>query len=188
MAEVTRKRTGELVRGVFQILRNHPDGLPASQVLAQLEHLVPPTDFENGEYPNTPGKRRYEKITRFSTITAVKAGWLVKSKGIWSLTPEGLSAFDKFTDPAEFTKESVRLYQAWKQAQPDSETEGVPDDIETASGTLEEAEEAAWNEISRYLQEINPYDFQELVAHLLRAMGYHVDWVAPPGGGVPLTV
>jgi restriction system protein len=26
-----------------------------------------------------------------------------------------------------------------------------------------------------------PYEFQELVAALLRAMGYRVDWVAPPG-------
>ncbi len=28
---------------------------------------------------------------------------------------------------------------------------------------------------------MNPYDFQNLVAALLRAMGYHVSWVAPPG-------
>lgn len=33
-----------------------------------------------------------------------------------------------------------------------------------------------------------PYDFQELVAALLRGMGYHVGWVAPPGkdGGVDI--
>ena len=28
---------------------------------------------------------------------------------------------------------------------------------------------------------MGPYDFQNLVADLLRAMGYYVDWVAPPG-------
>jgi restriction system protein len=26
-----------------------------------------------------------------------------------------------------------------------------------------------------------PYDFQDLIAALLRGMGYHVAWVAPPG-------
>jgi restriction system protein len=33
---------------------------------------------------------------------------------------------------------------------------------------------------------MNPYDFQQLVAGLLKGMGYHVSWVAPPGpdGGV----
>ncbi len=28
---------------------------------------------------------------------------------------------------------------------------------------------------------MNPYEFQELVASLLRGMEYHVAWVAPPG-------
>jgi len=28
---------------------------------------------------------------------------------------------------------------------------------------------------------MNPYEFQELVAALLRAMGYHLAWVSPPG-------
>ncbi len=55
--------------------------------------------------------------------------------------------------------------------------EGAPD----ATSTMEEAEEAAWSEVERYLQTMNPYDFQALVAALLRAMGYHVSWVAPPG-------
>jgi len=173
MAEITSKRTGELVRGVFQILRDHPDGLPAAQVLAKLESLVPPTDFENTEYENSPGVRRYGKIVRFMTLGPVKAGWLIKSKGTWSVTPEGLAALDKFTDPADFMHEADRLYRVWKLAQPEPK--------ESTSGTLEEAEEAAWSEVFGYLQETNPYDFQDLVAHLLRAMGYHVDWVSPPG-------
>jgi restriction system protein len=35
---------------------------------------------------------------------------------------------------------------------------------------------------------MNPYEFQELVASLLRAMGYHVSWIAPPGkdGGIDI--
>lgn len=178
MAEITKKRTGQLMQGVFEILKAHADGLPASQVLANLEHRVPPTDFENSEYPNRPGVRRYGKIVRFSTIGPVKAGWLTKSKGTWSITPEGVTALDKFTDPAEFMQEASKLYKAWKLAQP----EPVDDDNDvTARGTLEEAEEAAWNEVFRYLQDMDPYDFQDLVAHLLRAMGYHVDWVSPPG-------
>lgn len=42
MAEITRRRVGELQRGVFNILLDHPDGLPASEVLDRLEKLVPP--------------------------------------------------------------------------------------------------------------------------------------------------
>jgi len=50
-----------------------------------------------------------------------------------------------------------------------------------ASATVEEAEESAWTEIEERLTHMPPYDFQELVAGLLRGMGYHVAWVAPPG-------
>ncbi|MFX7140651.1 restriction endonuclease, partial [Acinetobacter baumannii] len=54
--------------------------------------------------------------------------------------------------------------------------------------TFEEAEEQAWAEISHYLRAMNPYDFQDLVADLLRAMSDHVTWVSPPGkdGGVDI--
>ena len=54
MAEITRKRSGELVRGVFQILLDQPEGLPAKEVLSRLERTVPPTPFENSTYPSQP--------------------------------------------------------------------------------------------------------------------------------------
>ena len=52
----------------------------------------------------------------------------------------------------------------------------------------EEAEESAWNSIEEHLRNTSPYDFQNLVAALLRAMGYHVSWIAPPGrdGGIDI--
>ena len=80
MAEITRRRSGELVRGVFQILVRQVDAVPAKEVLRRLEELVPPTEFEASTYPNRPTVRRYEKIVRFSTIGAVKAGWLIKNE------------------------------------------------------------------------------------------------------------
>lgn len=50
------------------------------------------------------------------------------------------------------------------------------------------SEEQAWAEIEHYLRGMQPYDFQDLVADLLRAMGYHVSWVSPPGkdGGIDI--
>jgi restriction system protein len=57
----------------------------------------------------------------------------------------------------------------------------VEGDSPGAATTLEEAEESAWSEIEEHLTQMNPYDFQNLVAGLLRGMGYHVSWVSPPG-------
>jgi restriction system protein len=185
MAEITSLRIGELVRGVFKVLLSESEGLPAKDVLERVEKVVPPTDFEKSTYPKKPNVRRYEKIIRFSTIKTVKAGWLVKNKGQWILTDEGRKAYKQFPDPEKFTREASRLYRQWKKDQPD---EIVDELIDTGGDestevvtTLEEAEEAAWLTIENYLMNMNPYDFQDLFAGLLRGMGYHVAWVSPPG-------
>ena len=131
-------------------------------------------------YPNRPTDRRYQKLVRFASINAVKAGWLVKNKGQWSLTDEGRAAYAQFTDPEAFQREAVRLYYSWKKGQSAQEAEEeVLGNVATVS--LEEADEAAAGDIRDYLSQMPPYDFQNLVAALLKAMGYHVLWVAPPG-------
>ncbi len=190
MAEVNPRRNGELLRGVFRILRDHPEGLPAHEVLSKLESDVPPNDFDKSEYPNRPGIKRYGRIVRFSTITCVKSGWLVKSQGRWSLTESGRKAFDKFADPESFAREATRGFRKWKKERGASgdepEGEGSVEVPPSALGTLEEAEERATDEIRAYLEEIDPYDFQRLVVGLLKGMGYRVHWDAPPGadGGI----
>ncbi|MBI4601555.1 MAG: restriction endonuclease [Planctomycetes bacterium] len=185
MPEITRQRTGELTRGVFNILKDHPDGLPAREVLRRLEQIVPPTEFEQSTYPNHPDVRRYEKIVRFQTIGPVKAGWLVKERGQWRLTPEGKAAYERHKDPEELMKEAGRLYRRWKSEQPaelPAESVGAEETSEeTSIVTLEEAEESSWAEIARYLAQMNPFELQALIAGLLVAMGYHVVWTSPPG-------
>ena len=169
-----------MLRGIFKVLRNYPDGLQAKDVLSKIEAVVPPTDFENSNFPKNPHIRRYEKLARFQTIPAVKAGWLLKEKGHWSLSEDGIKAYNKYTDPVDFFQEARRLYKEWKNDQPSADEDddtGKPE----ALITLEEAEESAWTAIEDYLQKINPYDFQDLVSGLIDAMGYHVAWISPPG-------
>ena len=197
MAEITRRRTGELLRELFNILMPMPDGLRASEALQTLSARVTLTPYETDTYES--GGRRFDKIVRFATVDCVKAGWLVKDKGIWSITDEGRKVHAELTDPEAFYRQAVKLYNAWRSAQPDAELapvagagDAAPLDTDNAakavSITYEEAEEHAWAEISQYLRNMPPYEFQELVADLLRAMGYYVAWVSPPGkdGGIDI--
>jgi restriction system protein len=183
VAEITRKRIGELVRTVFTILSQHPDGMRAKELLAKVEQSTTLSDFEKSDYPNRPGVRRFEKTVRFATIAPVKAGWLVKSKGRWILTEDGKKALETYKDPETFAQKAVELYYKWKTAQPKTadEMEVGEQETEETTVTFEEAEELAWSEVETYLRNMNPYDFQKLVAALLRAMGYHISWVSPPG-------
>lgn len=187
VANITRERTGVLLRTLFQILRGAPDGMKAADALVALEQAVTLTDYEAGEYPT--GGRRFEKIVRFSTVDAVKAGWLLKSSGVWAVTEEGCKALQQFPQPGDFYREAVRLYQQWRKGQPLPEVADVVDEAvieHEASITLETAEETAREQIHAHLAAMPPYEFQELVGSLLTAMGYHVAWIAPPGkdGGV----
>lgn len=142
------------------------------------------TEFEAANYPGSD-VRRFEKTVRFVTINAVKAGWMVKEAGVWSPTEDGLQAHAKFSDPEQFLVEAQKLYRAWEKAQPPQEEEKELDEAEeefsATSVTLERAEESSWEEVREVLHQMDPYDFQHLVAGLLRGMGYHVNWVAARG-------
>lgn len=193
MAEVTRKRTGELLRHAFDQLIKNSDGLPGRDVIEYVASKVTLSPYEAGAYD--AGGRRFDTIIRYATVDCVKAGWMVKQHGRWTVTAEGQKAHQSLTEPEAFYKRAVQLYAEWKKG-----TEGkagdsaaVPDQsgvvaVSTATITFDQAEEKAWADIEQHLTTMPPYEFQDLVAALLRAMGYHVGWVAPPGkdGGVDI--
>lgn len=78
MAEITRERTGMLVKKLLQILKDHPDGLRARDALAKLRESVELTDYESGTYKS--GTLRFDKIVRFATIDCAKAGCLSNAR------------------------------------------------------------------------------------------------------------
>ncbi len=186
MANISPKRNGEFLKEVFRLLDENPDGLQARSLLAQIAENMNLTEFEKGTYPSDSSKRpRFEKIVRFATIATVKAGWLVKVKGTWTLTQEGRVAYKSITDPEALYRQAFKLYRGWKKSH-DEELEGGDEELgevtpATSVITLEEAQENSWEQIQEYLSRMDPYEFQNLVGDLLSAMGYYVDWIAPPG-------
>lgn len=187
MPEITIRRTGELLRKLFEILIDNPDGMKAQDALTTLQQQIKLTEYEKGRFAS--GGVRFEKIVRFATLELARAGWFVKEKGWWAVTEDGKKAYQQYREPDHFYRTGQRLYREWKhnrQEIPDSEEVEESVDQKRSVITFEEAEEQAWGEIEEYLRNMNPYDFQKVVASLLKAMGYHVTWVAPPGkdGGV----
>lgn len=187
MANITRGRTGEFVRKLFEFLLKEPEGMAAATAIDAVRKSVALTDYEAGDYAS--GGQRFEKILRFATVDCVKAGWLHKNKGVWSVTDAGQKAYSKYSNPEAFYKEACRLYAMWKSkreaasVQPGeaAQAEAIEEAAEKLSVTVEAAIDHAWAEVSSFLHSTDPFDFQEMVADLLRAMGYHVSWVSPPG-------
>ena len=182
MAEVTRRRTGEFLRKVFDFIIDKPEGVNAGDILDDVGKSMQLTEYEKGSYDNSPNEERYRKIIRFATIDLVKAGWLIKEKGKWFVTDIGKNAYQKYKDPEAFYLEAVKLYREWKRNQPGKKHKIKPDPEKIdLVVNIEEAEEKSRKQISSYLSRMNPYEFQQLVADLLTAMKYHIVWIAPPG-------
>lgn len=87
-----------------------------------------------------------------------------------------------------------KQYRAWSASR-DSKNEmpSTPNEVEEDLKKetiieLENLEEQANNGIREFLRSKNPYEFQDLVAALLKAMGYYIQSVAPKGkdGGVDI--
>lgn len=181
------QRQGERILAVLAALKAAPDGLLARHAIKAAEDSLELTEYELGAFES--GGRRFDQLVRFNTVTAVKAGWMTKSAGLWEITDDGKDALAKHADPADLARAARRGYAKWKGAQSEEVEDDPPSDEELSqSVTLEEAEEDATAQIRRFLGEMDPYDLQELVGHLLRGMGYRVSWIAPPGkdGGIDL--
>jgi restriction system protein len=184
MAEITRRRTGELLRKLFEILLANPEGTKAGTALTKLAEKVTLTEYEKGTF--TDGALRFDKIVRFATVDCVKAGWLRKEKGIWTVTDDGVDALKRYPDPEGFYKEACRLYHVWKRGQGEhldatvSEAD-IPEPAILEEPSFEEYEEKARTEIETRLRKMPWLQFQKLFSHLLTAMGYHVVWEAQTG-------
>jgi restriction system protein len=185
------KRKATRLRALFEILAAAPEGLKAAEALARLERQSELTPYENENFPSGP--RRFEVEMRFNSIAFVKAGWLLKERGVWRVTEAGKAALAKYPQPEPFRKEALQLYYKSRENGQESTPEVLTEADEgeeqsTAQITLERAEETAWDEIEIFLKTMQPYDFQALSSHLLKAMGYHIAWISPPGkdGGLDI--
>ncbi|HEX2696819.1 MAG TPA: restriction endonuclease [Anaerolineales bacterium] len=168
MADITLSRIGELLRSVFELLWNKPEGMPARDIFAFLPEITQLTSYERDYSPPT-NIPRYERIVRLATVPLVRAGWLVKNnKGRWFITEEGRQACRRYPNAQELYKEALRQFEDARQ------------NVPSYAMVVEEAEEMAWEQIQRYLQGTRQSEFRTLVADLMVAMGYHIGWVAPP--------
>ncbi|HEY3313221.1 MAG TPA: restriction endonuclease [Anaerolineales bacterium] len=126
------------------------------------------TEAETSLLPST-FTSQYEKTAREVTNTLAEVGWFIKTRNRWYISDEGRAACKNIKDVEQIYKAAELLYEQKKQFRADILL------------TVENAEEVAWQQIWQYLNEMNQSEFKNLVADLLRALNYHLDWIAPPG-------
>ena len=176
----------KVIFAAFQILKEKGNEAPGREVVAEVEKRVQLDDWAKERYEKT-GYLRWQTILQFYSIDCIKAGFLLKKKRIWYLTPEGLDAMKAGENG--LLKIANAAYRKWdeqnKAIKPKEETEAeeIP---ERQEATIQEMEQVAIEGLRSQINLKNPYDFQDLVAALLRGMGYYTPFVAPHGkdGGI----
>lgn len=181
----SRALAAKVIFSALSILRDSGKEMPMRDLMARVEQDVDLVDWDKERYEKS-GYIRWESILHFFSIDCVKAGYLIKKKGIWYLTPEGEEALK--LGPVGFLNSAVKAYRKWKSEQPTDLADETAADEESEEGVMDfdEIEQIAIEGLERYLNKKNPYEFQDLIAALLRGMGYYTPFVAPKGkdGGV----
>jgi restriction system protein len=176
----------------LRILEKHNNEMSIKDLLKEMEETIEFNDWEKARYDKS-GYIRWQSVFHFYSIDCIKAGFLIKKSGVWYLTPEGVAAikvgeeklFEKITEEYKnWAKEN-----ASKLDQPQDE-EDVEEEIESSEDILiyNDLLEKSLDGMIKFINNKNPYEFQDLVAALLRGMGYYTPFVAPKGkdGGVDI--
>lgn len=123
---------------------------------------------------------RWETYLHFASDDTVKAGYLTKDHGLWTLTETGIGALDKAPD--DFLAEANSKYREWQKQQTPKSVETVsisPENAETdippedgMESILKEAHSRLAAEILEQLRQGSPAFFERVVLETLLRMGY----------------
>ena len=182
----SRELAAKVIFAALQILKEKGGEAPGREVLAEVEKSVHLDDWARTIYEKS-GYVRWHSMLHFFSIDCIKAGYLVKKKGVWYLTPEGESALQ--LGEVGLLNAATVAYRKWRdENQPPElkEEEAAEEGQQGQEATIHEIEQLAIEGLKKQVNLNNPYEFQELVAALLRGMGYYTPFVAPQGkdGGV----
>jgi restriction system protein len=182
----TRALAAKVIYAGLSILRDNGKELPIRDLMEKVRKQVDLDAWAKEQYEKT-GHVRWQSIFHFFSIDCVKAGYLIKKGGVWYLTPEGDDALK--LGPEMLLENATRSYRKWRAENPvTQEEDGEPEEQAVELPSYDDIEQRAIEGLQRYINAKNPYEFQDLVAALLRGMGYYTPFVAPKGkdGGVDI--
>jgi len=175
------------IYAAMQILKEAGGEMLGKEVIKKVSESVSLDDWEKGRYEKT-GYIRWQSIMHFWTIDCIKAEYMRKNKGVWYITDKGEKALK--LGAVRFLETATEKYREWKlkndlKNEPTDEPE---DEAKIQKVKLDELEEDALDGLRKYLAAKNGYEFQDMVAALLRAMGYYTPFIAPKGkdGGIDI--
>ncbi len=189
-----KKLEAKLLFTALQILQDNGSELSAQELFVKLDQRLT-LDEKNLSSYDIKGTTSWQLRLRFFSVTAGKAGFLLKQKGIWYLTPEGSQALTLGEEG--LWHRCIDEYRRWdkqreggqrvdRQPLNDESSEGAEEDLETdpvsqQALVIDDLQGRAYEGLKNQILRKDPYQLQDLVAALLRGMGYYTPFTAPKG-------
>jgi 5-methylcytosine-specific restriction protein B len=137
-----QRRQSRLVYAVLTTLAGQENGsLPVKELFDKLAERLELDPEELVPVVGGP-ERKFEQDAYFAVIPSVKAGWLKRQGGVWTLTARGREAIGRYADADSLYRAARVLYQEWRQSRP-AKAEPAPSaafdrsDPETARAIVE---------------------------------------------------
>lgn len=191
----SRQLAATVIYAAMKILVEKGGEAAGRDVIAAIEKSVNLDDWAKAVYQKS-GYTRWKSILHFFSIDLIKAGFLIKKQGIWYITPEGTAAIK--LGEVGLLETATTAYRSWRDANPKISQDKISSSSETGDAveeggseqaqeaTIQQMEQLAIDGLRLQIDGMNAYEFQDLVAALLRGMNYYTPFIAPKGkdGGV----
>lgn len=182
----SRDLASKVIFETFKILKEAGGEMRSVDIVDKIEQNLELDDYDKEVYEKT-GYTRWKSILHFFTIDCIKAGYMRKNKGVWTLTKEGEEAMK--LGPVKLLDRATELYHVWAATNKEKnitkkdeiEEEVATNEDQKQRADLEQLEERSLEGLREHLSRKNPYEFQDIVASLLRAMGYYTPFISPKG-------
>lgn len=110
----SNRLASEVMYAAMTHLRDAGGSLRGSEVLDAVPTRISLDDWAN-EIIESNGLERWRTFAHFFSVDSVKAGFLTKSKGVWTLTDAGRKALEQ--GEAGYFSTAQAAYRAWRKNQ-----------------------------------------------------------------------
>ncbi|SFM64293.1 winged helix-turn-helix domain-containing protein [Nitrosomonas communis] len=169
----SRELASKVIFAALQILSEKGGQAPGKEVILEVEKRVNLDDWAKAIYEKS-GYVRWQSMLHFYSIDCIKAGYLVKKKGVWYLTPEGENALK--LGEIDLLNAATSAYKKWKnENQPSEVIKGQDVTEEGQQGqeaTIQEVEQLAIEGLKKHIQQKIPTSFRTWL--LLCSVGWDI--------------
>ncbi|WP_176780579.1 restriction endonuclease [Prevotella sp. tc2-28] len=173
----------------MKLIKQNEGTMSFAAIKEKIPTILTFNDWESANTSEKTPQPRWFVNSVFYSVEYVKAGLIRKDAGVWYLTEEGEKALA--LTPQQVFEIAHTAYRQYQKENDKHET--IDEDVEEVSELTDEiivaeAESTAQEGISKRIKAMNPYEFQDLCATLLRGMGYYTPFIAPKGkdGGIDI--